>query len=233
METKRCNTCGEVKELSEFGRRARRPDGYDLHCKECHKIWEQKTKDKYRSDGRCWCGRPVVDGKKRCVVCRDAQKRIDAVRRKRNKENGICQTCHKNPAKGYWECEQCAARRYVGKSFDLRKEFFEKQNRTCPICLKPLDGFIHKIHSVLDHDHETGKIRGLVHCKCNLLINDLDLAAAKRLVEYLDAAPGREHKFLPSSLRILPASDDEAGEGYDEHGVAQEDCGRGGDDTVV
>jgi Recombination endonuclease VII len=38
---------------------------------------------------------------------------------------------------------------------------------------------------VMDHDHATGRIRGLVHPACNRIIGSHDDATAKRLAEYL------------------------------------------------
>lgn len=42
----------------------------------------------------------------------------------------------------------------------------KEQGGLCAICLKPLDMKI-KGEGVLDHDHDTGRIRGVVHRSCN------------------------------------------------------------------
>jgi hypothetical protein len=38
MPSKRCFSCGEVKELTEFGRDAPRPDGLRYECKPCNNL---------------------------------------------------------------------------------------------------------------------------------------------------------------------------------------------------
>lgn len=40
------------------------------------------------------------------------------------------------------------------------------QHGLCPLCLKPIDMTIPK-EGVVDHDHDTGRIRGVLHRSCN------------------------------------------------------------------
>jgi len=46
---------------------------------------------------------------------------------------------------------------------ELRREILEEQDFICPLCEKP----IHPFDAALDHDHETGQIRGVLHLTCN------------------------------------------------------------------
>jgi len=46
---------------------------------------------------------------------------------------------------------------------EFRKLLLEKQNYVCPLC----NQFINPGKEVLDHDHVTGKIRGVLHAECN------------------------------------------------------------------
>lgn len=63
-------------------------------------------------------------------------------------------------------------------------EMFEKQSGVCKIC-----GDINKSGRRLcvDHDHKTGKIRGLLCCACNSLIGYAkdDLLILKSAINYL------------------------------------------------
>ena len=55
------------------------------------------------------------------------------------------------------------------------------QEKMCRYCGKPLGDDIH-----IDHDKETGRVRGLVHGKCNLnLISAHTVETANQLVAYL------------------------------------------------
>lgn len=47
-------------------------------------------------------------------------------------------------------------------------DLLKKQGGLCPICGKALPLEKKKIH--LDHDHQTGKLRGLLHSRCNLWV---------------------------------------------------------------
>ena len=67
-----------------------------------------------------------------------------------------------------------------------------KQKGVCAICGKPPDG---GKRLAVDHDHKTGKIRGLLHVRCNtaigLLLDNVLLcrAAAKYLELFLRVSP--------------------------------------------
>jgi hypothetical protein len=62
---------------------------------------------------------------------------------------------------------------------------FEKQNGTCAICDIPLALFPHEHFpsACVDHDHSTGKIRGLLCYSCNLV-----LGYARDNIAILDSA---------------------------------------------
>ena len=68
----------------------------------------------------------------------------------------------------------------------------EKQNGNCAICNKPefntRGGIIR--HLSIDHDHKTGKIRGLLCFKCNTKLGILeDKDFAKKAKKYLRDYP--------------------------------------------
>jgi len=73
------------------------------------------------------------------------------------------------------------------------EEFYERileQNCRCAVCGEPLDppSNVGSKGAVLDHDHITGKNRGVLHRKCNLGIGNLgDNPKLVRLaLEYLE-----------------------------------------------
>ena len=45
----------------------------------------------------------------------------------------------------------------------------QKQNYLCPLCGKPIDIQVNGAKSdyVVDHDHESGEVRGILHRSCN------------------------------------------------------------------
>lgn len=64
--------------------------------------------------------------------------------------------------------------------FDAMKE---RQGNVCAVCKEPFDGYV-----AVDHDHTTGKVRGLLHRRCNTMVgmardNYMTLDSAARYVE--------------------------------------------------
>lgn len=57
-----------------------------------------------------------------------------------------------------------AARLSHAQLAEVRKRLFERQGGRCDICAYP---FTKTDGAVLDHCHETGLIRGLIHRSCN------------------------------------------------------------------
>jgi hypothetical protein len=53
-----------------------------------------------------------------------------------------------------------------------------KQGGICPLCKSPIDLRI-KGEGVIDHDHDTGEIRGILHRSCNAAEGKISNAAAR------------------------------------------------------
>lgn len=77
-------------------------------------------------------------------------------------------------------------------------KIFDRQKGKCPICLRALrrpgnkEG---KPASAVDHDHKTGRVRGIVDYYCNRRVigRHRETGKLKRLVEYLESDfDGRE-----------------------------------------
>ena len=55
-----------------------------------------------------------------------------------------------------------------GKTLDDKNALYVEQKGLCALCGKPLPDYIPK--AFWDHDHKTGKMRGLVHQRCSNLV---------------------------------------------------------------
>jgi hypothetical protein len=126
----------------------------------------------------------------------------------------VCRVCGEtNPEKFYdyrvGECKKCLSartsarqrgnhdlhrRRHLHRAYGITPEFYDvelaKQHGLCAMCgLPPDETDLQKI-LVVDHDHETGQFRGLVHGRCNSLIGyaqdnvEVLLAAARYLTRH-------------------------------------------------
>lgn len=94
------------------------------------------------------------------------------------------------------------------RSFMLRR--LQEQGGLCPLCGKPIDTSI-KGEGVLDHDHDTGQIRGVLHRSCNAAEGKIANAAARwgaksakysDIIEYLEAVVA--YLKSPQSRYIYP-----------------------------
>ena len=70
-------------------------------------------------------------------------------------------------------------------------KLLKEQDGLCPLCGKPIDLTI-KGEGVIDHDHDSGRIRGLLHRSCNAAEGKISNAAARwgaKSASYADIIP--------------------------------------------
>jgi hypothetical protein len=132
---------------------------------------------------------------KKCNVC-DMEKSLDKFVKRANRPNGFqayCKECHNKKMR-------LNDRSEYNRSFSLKKQYgitiedynkmFLKQNGCCAICnlhILEINKGIKK-NLCVDHNHETGQVRGLLCDKCNrgigLLQDNKDILL--RAYNYLD-----------------------------------------------
>ncbi len=142
-----CTKCKEKKVTSEFFKDRTTKSGFGSNCKSCHttSVVKWHTKNNKR-----W---------------REANP--DKAKENYNR-------WHENN-KWYRKEKHKASRRFhLKKTFGISEEQYnillKVQNGKCAICKKPPNHF----NLAVDHCHETGKIRGLLHSKCNAAIGLLE-----------------------------------------------------------
>jgi len=100
---------------------------------------------------------------------------------RRNFSHGLCKTCHHkkfledNPEKkqSYYEKHKQNWLKYTLRNkFDISVEDYDRmlkeQNGVCAICGQPESSDRQRLS--VDHNHETGEIRGLLCQKCNTMV---------------------------------------------------------------
>lgn len=116
-----------------------------------------------------------------CRRCEQAKPKTDFFFRKDGMQ-GVCKTCSMHSARNWRQKNRTKYRSYMadfnlkrlyGISSDEYQRLFENQNGACAICtcperLRRKDGTPRNLH--VDHDHKTGKIRGLLCHYCNTAI---------------------------------------------------------------
>jgi hypothetical protein len=130
--------------------------------------------------------KPIVDGKKQCATCKQWKDLAEFGPSKRS-------------ASGHDSlCMRCANLRRLYRINSCEYDaLVESQGGLCLIC-----GEIPNTQLCVDHDHATGKIRGLLCYKCNLL-----LGLVKDNVELLHKAVEYLNKSLIANEQVILADE--------------------------
>jgi hypothetical protein len=90
-----------------------------------------------------------------------------------------------------------------GRKWDLKKKYgitieqydvlFQVQNGVCAICKRPERL---KKNLAVDHNHETGKVRGLLCTQCNLALSHIseDIVIAESMINYIKSHNAQDKK---------------------------------------
>ena len=160
---KRCRECNELKPIDDFYRAAGSRDGHRNECKQCNLTRRKRWYE------------------------RNAAKDIDRVQawRDENQERYADYQRRYKGRPGYAaELREGHLRRKYGMTqaqYELR---LREQGGGCAVCGRaPKPG--KSLH--IDHDHETGHVRGLLCFKCNAALGQLDddLERIERALTYV------------------------------------------------
>jgi hypothetical protein len=193
MKTKICVTCKIKKPLFEFCKNKQAKDGRYYQCKECqynvHVVYYKKNrlkKLKYAKDYRqnhldkikIW----LKDNKEK--IKRQAKEHYLKNKETIDKRNRLWKKNNKNKIKNRYLITN------YNISFNEYNKLFESQNGVCAICNKPetFRGNNKKIKFLaVDHNHQSGKVRGLLCMKCNILLGNCEenIIILQKTIEYL------------------------------------------------
>lgn len=195
METKKCNRCGIKKVLTEFWRNL---NGYESLCKKCRMIrrYEQRL-EKRKLEGKKT--RPLTtrqvqelreQGLRYCPHCKRVLPldNFSHTRGKKNNAPHCYECCREISEEGrnkeenrilrieYYQNRKNYAKnqkllRQYGITLEKYRNMLDFQKGKCIICGKtPAEN---KKELAVDHDHKTGKIRGLLCNNCNVAVGFL------------------------------------------------------------
>jgi hypothetical protein len=178
---KACPACGELKTVDEFNANADRPDGFGFYCRVCY---QAKAKEYYRRkrESKGFRVRPRVAppaGRKWCPDCQEYLL-IESFPRNASAKDGLNSYCKQHHI-------ERGKRTYFERRYGIQREQVERmldeQGGLCLICQRDLAGKGH-----VDHDHETGEVRGILCFPCNGGLGQFreDTAILLRAVQYLD-----------------------------------------------
>jgi hypothetical protein len=189
---KTCGRCEKIKPSGSFGPDKRTPDQLRWDCLECRK------NEKFKTDERT---------EKFCPKCKTT-KPMDSFGKLGHRFQPYCKTCRQEDGKKrYYDLKVTGEfqaknredyikrrkwlklRKVYGISQEQYWAMVEAQGNKCAICKKPeTEIYRGKVLALsVDHDHKTGKVRGLLYRKCNIAIGRFreDLTVIQNALDYL------------------------------------------------
>lgn len=159
------------------------------------------------------CTRPPADGATYCEEHRLWFKEYHKSRRPQRQAAGICRDCDSPAVSGQLFCEACATKarnrtriHNLAHAYHISEEDFmellERQLYRCAICGDEfdMDKSANDKGPHVDHDHNSGAIRGILCGKCNTgigMFNDQPELLAKATA-YLTAKRGEPPTIVPA-----------------------------------
>ncbi|PSM39982.1 recombination endonuclease VII [Streptomyces dioscori] len=151
---KKCSACQKVLPVSAFARNKSRPDGLQANCRECA---AEYYRERQEAKGRTVRVKvPVPRGHKRCPQCEEVKSHAEWERNQTSSDGwaSYCRPCRAERNRvSYFQ------RKYGLTPAELDAMIAEQQGICC-ICLSAPAGHV-------DHDHETGRVRGVLCFSCN------------------------------------------------------------------
>lgn len=171
---KMCSKCKEIKPLRDFYPDKKSKDGHSYWCAPCsreyQREWRRRNSDKYaryKERWNQWYGQP--ENRARRMEAAADWRRRNPERAKYNRRKHTLKEKAISPEDYDW--------------------LLAAQGGRCAICARKSARTLH-----VDHDHHTGKIRGLLCDNCNLGMGHFqdDPGLITKALQYLEEASDRE-----------------------------------------
>lgn len=189
-KTKVCGTCRDRKPLTEFYKSPNKSykDGRVPKCKLCVLEYDRQRAEKHKG--------PKTSGTKICTCCRK-ERHVKYFNKRLRARDGLrsrCKTCEQKAEHAYRKADPTKERvRRIWHVHGLKPEEYQKmlteQKHKCKICKE-----YKKL--VVDHDHTTLKIRGLLCTGCNLGLGAFedDTSKLENAIRYLQESQKNKPK---------------------------------------
>lgn len=148
----------------------------EKQCTKCHEV-KPETAEYFHRNGEGF--------KNQCKVCRCEHSNAyrlankDEINRKQNAyaaehrgKNSVYAKAWRESPKGQWLKYVNRLKKYFGTNEEFIRDMMDTQRGCCAICgLSLVDKDSKKNHAV-DHNHDTGEVRGLLCGDCNLVLGN-------------------------------------------------------------
>lgn len=208
--TKWCPECDQYKALTAFFTDRRAGDGKTSYCKPCMTRRNVESKARRARGERIERRRPRrtlhdLAMEKRCPECGEV-KPLDAFainRTQRRDLGSYCLPCHnvvvrKNTEKNHGSTRNKHLKERYGLTHDEVAAMVEAQGGTCAICQV-------KDAEHVDHDHETGEVRGILCFTCNVGLGNFNDDPERLLLahRYLTRPDAETLERVAARLRLI------------------------------
>lgn len=167
---KKCKKCNTILHVDSYRYHATNKDNLRGTCKKCEKYNRQCREELNKN--------PCMIGTKRCRKCLYTLNKTDFIKNKTCKDglNGWCKDCSKNEN----------LKKKYNLTLEEYRSMLKRQQYKCAICEIDKPAGRQNVF-VVDHCHDTGKVRGLLCNHCNTGIGKLndDIKLLKKAIEYL------------------------------------------------
>ena len=209
MQTKRCASCDIVKSIEDFGIRKLSKDGHNHYCKVCANklavMGYHTRKGRYSEEqAAAYRSFNYPSNLKRCLKCK-IEKGLDDFNIDVSSKDGLFYYCRACKSALYTKLKQSEYTYMLVKAKSRNRklkcvygineaiynELLEKQGGVCAICHKPETAIYYRSGLVMmlsiDHDHQTGKVRGLLCTSCNHALGAFhdDIDFMRNAINYL------------------------------------------------
>lgn len=192
---KRCARCGEMKPADQFGISAK--SGLQSYCKPCNSAQSHEKYIKKYGDSRRRRRRIDTENRQRqCTKCGEWKPwEMFSWNGDKPYPHSRCLECQGKLVKSRNDSmpndkRKAKSRRSLLRRYGLTLDDYEalllKQNGRCKICGTPTSGRVSGVFLV-DHNHSTGEVRGLLCSRCNVGMGnfDEDVTRLRRVIRYI------------------------------------------------
>ena len=187
MKQKRCSICRHRKLFIKFSKDKRTADGLTSECNKCRntttKRWRKSNPDKVKRYSILW----PKKNRKAYLKKKKLYRQRHPERARQQVKNAFSKHKDRYAATKF--------RRWLHNKYGISEQDYsallEKQKGSCAICHKSqqcADKTKRRTRLYVDHCHKTGRIRGLLCFKCNVLLGCAgdDATLLRRAIAYLD-----------------------------------------------
>lgn len=152
---KTCSRCKKTKSINEFYVSSRRKDGLDYWCKTCRKKYQLTERGKESHKKALKKYRQSKKGK---IMAKRAGKKYREPEERKIAHKEYNREWYRRKGRDY------SLRFNYGITLKQYEEMLKQQNEVCAVCSEVnLNGKL----LCVDHNHKTGKVRGLLCDSCN------------------------------------------------------------------